>query len=1039
MQPEESRRLGAFLDIRPDERRLVALLVAHSACLGLVRVAAETSANALFVQSYGAAALPLAFLGAALSNPLVSLAYSRVGARVTFGRLLEISLWALLLGLFLCRGLLALGQSWPSLLLVVFYHTVYLLTGLEFWGLCSRLFDVRQAKRLLGLIGSGELAAQIVLGLSIGQIVAAVGTANLLWISLLGIFGCLLLLRAIRRDAENQLDQPEENQEAASPLPAPRQMLREPYLLLLWAATAGYTVCSCFIFQIFYDVASLRYSSEDQLAGFLGLYQAVSGGLALITGGFVTSFLLERFGLSSGLLCFPIGVGLVGLAVTGASFGKAPLLLIFFLVVLLKLQDDTLFDTLYRPAFQTLRQPLPSDQRSTALTVGEGLVEPIFGGMSGLLLLAITHWLHLGVGLQAAILAGFALGWTMVCLYLSRGYRRVLLLSLSRKIMQEARPETRPTRRSSCYYRTAPQTDSNSVKALGEAMDSPHPGVVIYVLKLLREIAPHAWLGWLRRNLSHASPLVRKHVLEQMEEHQVDSALPSVEALFAKESDPEVRGAAARAMASLRGGDLLDQLSPFLESDQVQLKQGVLVGLLKSGELEGIILAGEHLNRMVRSPQSEERGLAARILAEVGNAGLYRPVLKLLADPEPDVRAEALQAAGKLRSPRLWALVLENLSHPHLRGLAANALKLGGEQMMAELDVYFSRPDQTTAMRLRLTRIAGRVEHALATEWLQNKLDDPSQTVRHQAMAALCRRKFQAKGTIATRLQQRLEVEISHSTRLGEIRQKLSAEQQLVHSALSYQLRLGRQGILLCLSLLYDPEVMQKVRENLSDDASPGARAAALEVLDVILPRPFKIKALPLLELAASAGPAAAVVPTGVLLAEIAESEQYSDWTRACARHQLQTQSLERTGQMLTAIEKVIILKRVSLFAETPDEVLNETAEALEEVDLPAGRTLFQAGDMGNRMYIIVFGQVKVHLQDKTLNTLGPGEIFGEMSLLDSEPRTASVTTTESTRLLQLSQDALYELMSDHSEVMRGIIRFLTSNLRARLHDSDRR
>jgi CRP-like cAMP-binding protein len=133
-----------------------------------------------------------------------------------------------------------------------------------------------------------------------------------------------------------------------------------------------------------------------------------------------------------------------------------------------------------------------------------------------------------------------------------------------------------------------------------------------------------------------------------------------------------------------------------------------------------------------------------------------------------------------------------------------------------------------------------------------------------------------------------------------------------------------------------------------------------------------------------------------------------------------------------------MILKRVRLFAETPDEVLIEAAEALEEIDVAAGTCLFRAGEPGNRMYIIVFGKVQVHLEDSVLNVLGEGDIFGEMSLLDSQPRTASVSTVEDSRLLQLSQETLYELMSDHSEVMRGIIRFLTSQLRSRLHESDR-
>jgi AAA family ATP:ADP antiporter len=380
----EARGLSSFFDIRPAEERLVLLLLAHSVCLGIVRVTSETAANALFVQRYGAAALPLAFMAAAITNPLVSLVYARLGGRLSFGRLLSLSLWVLLMGTLACRALLFLDARWPTLLLILFFQTVYLLTGLEFWGLCSRIFDVRQAKRLFGLIGSGELASQIFMGLSIPLLLKWGSTANLLLISGAGLMGCISLLAAVRAIPQVNLEEPEAEQDSPGRSSLGR-LSKNRYVVMLWAVTAFYTVSSYFIFQIFYDVASQRYPDESQLAGFLGLYQALCGALALLMGSFATGFVLERMGLAVGLLCLPVGV--VGAAAIIAVSGMVPAGagLLFGVALLLKVQDDAIFDTLYRPAFQTLRQPLPSDVRASAQMVGEGLVEPIFGGLTGLL------------------------------------------------------------------------------------------------------------------------------------------------------------------------------------------------------------------------------------------------------------------------------------------------------------------------------------------------------------------------------------------------------------------------------------------------------------------------------------------------------------------------------------------------------------------------------------------------------------------------------------------------------------------------------
>lgn len=138
---------------------------------------------------------------------------------------------------------------------------------------------------------------------------------------------------------------------------------------------------------------------------------------------------------------------------------------------------------------------------------------------------------------------------------------------------------------------------------------------------------------------------------------------------------------------------------------------------------------------------------------------------------------------------------------------------------------------------------------------------------------------------------------------------------------------------------------------------------------------------------------------------------------------------------MLNLVERVLILKTVSLFATSPDSVVADVASLLEETELAKGEILFDKGAAGTCMYIIVSGKVKVHDGQRFLNFLGERQIVGEMAVLDSTPRMASVTAEEDTLLLRLDQEALYELMADRIEVARGIIRVLTGNLRNRVND----
>lgn len=129
-------------------------------------------------------------------------------------------------------------------------------------------------------------------------------------------------------------------------------------------------------------------------------------------------------------------------------------------------------------------------------------------------------------------------------------------------------------------------------------------------------------------------------------------------------------------------------------------------------------------------------------------------------------------------------------------------------------------------------------------------------------------------------------------------------------------------------------------------------------------------------------------------------------------------------------IEKVLILHSSTIFQHTPESELIELAGILEEVYLENDKSLFSEGDKGSCMYFIHKGKVRIHLGNHTLAVLGENEIVGELSILDTEARSASATTLEECILLKLEQEPFYEIIMENAEIIKGILKTLSKRLR---------
>jgi len=134
------------------------------------------------------------------------------------------------------------------------------------------------------------------------------------------------------------------------------------------------------------------------------------------------------------------------------------------------------------------------------------------------------------------------------------------------------------------------------------------------------------------------------------------------------------------------------------------------------------------------------------------------------------------------------------------------------------------------------------------------------------------------------------------------------------------------------------------------------------------------------------------------------------------------------------------ILKRVPLFSTFSEQQLSAVLAYVQHRRYPRNALIVRAGDETDALYIILAGRVKVLIQDDEgheviLSMMGPHDFFGEMGLLDDQPRSASVETLEPCEMLRLSKAGFVTCMKDNFDLAMRIIR----NLVKRLRDADRK
>jgi hypothetical protein len=243
----------------------------------------------------------------------------------------------------------------------------------------------------------------------------------------------------------------------------------------------------------------------------------------------------------------------------------------------------------------------------------------------------------------------------------------------------------------------------------------------------------------------------------------------------------------------------------------------------------------------------------------------------------------------------------------------------------------------------------------------------------------------------------------------------------LLRREIAHRLGETAERVLDLASVVGERELIERARAALARHERD--RGHALELLENVLPDDLAIRIVAVLEYEQRTAEGAPVsVPAG------ARRPAFDGWLDKCRLFDDKELVLE--AAMLGVLEKVLVLRDSSLFEGLSGEELYPVAEIAQPSFLAPGEVVIRQGDPGDALFVVARGTVHVVKGETKLRELGPGEVFGELALLDGAPRAATVVAGTEAQLLRIPRAEFEALLDESPELARGVIRTLIKHLR---------
>jgi len=899
------RVLDRALKIRVGEGPKVAFMAFYAAnAIGAV-VVGRTVRDTLFLADRTRDDLPMMYIINSIAVAVLSWGYARIADGMRRDRLNSAvaAAWGVIMVAFYGAATVSAKATAPVLYVAV--EAMGALVVIQFWTFAQDVFTSREAKRLFPLISAGGQAANVVYGFLASSLSKRVSAESLLLLCAINLLACSVLAMYIARRFGTTIgtDRPRGRQsERSRTAHEPRgfRAIATPHLITIALIGVASAVAVNLVDYEFKSAAEIKYSVDKKAMGaYFGRFYGVCGALALALQMGLTGRILERFGILASLLPLPIGL------MTGTMF--AWLFPSGWTTSLAKGSDSIFRYTLNDASMQLLYVPVPPHQRGRAKAMIDGILKPLAGVAAGLLLVALGHGpkhfqraqpiterkvepehqaeehkvpveehkaaAELGkehviaAPIKAlektfkaveeehkAITAGAvasghveppdAVTTTVIILLgccwvglLYRGKREYITSLLD--TLQKRRLD----------LGAAPMNaDQSTGDAIAKILRSNDALAILNALELLPHVQGRDFGPLVAELLDHRISSIRAaaadHLAAQADVRYADKLRERL-----SDRDPWCVASAIGAICVIERERAAPLVKPFLVDPRPAIRAAAVVGLVRHGGINGILVAAEELKRQLNAASSVERELAASLLGALGVPTFYDALLRFLDDPSPNVRRAALKAAGRLKSPELVRPLLTLLGRRDTTRDAAQALAAFGPGIEPALGAALRDEKLPIEIRRCIPPVLGKVSSREAADILLGSLemtDPPLRAITAKALARLVRRRSDIV------IQREVVVkgvafEISHAENLFDVQAALNlptvdrnaafqmpgtkGSGVLLSLALAEERDRSIQRAIVLLELLHPDAGLDLVADNLRSD-SPARRANAVEVLD---------------------------------------------------------------------------------------------------------------------------------------------------------------------------------------------------------------
>jgi ATP:ADP antiporter, AAA family len=814
-----------MFDIRPGEHLRTWSMFFYLLSVLFAYYILKPVSRAMFLTKFNFDDLPELYILIAVFGGIFAYAYSKLAAKSSLGAAVFATMSLSVASLVAMWALIHF--PWMIYVLNIFVSLFSIILVSQGWLVASNLFDAREAKRIYPLLGMGMVIGAAFGGEFTNRTALLIGTRNLLLASAamcVVAYACFRVATsaAARSLKDAKAAHKEETEFSFGGML--RDIGRTRHLqVIVGIMVAMYLVDTLVEYQ--FQVSASGAYKGDRLTAFFGQFYGLYLNLTeFVFQLFVTATVVRRWGVGGTLQIAPVCIMLSSIATAVSPSVAAS--------GAVRLTEASTRYTLNRTGMELLYMPLPQELRNRIKAFIDICVDRLSRGLAGVLLVLLTKTsLHLGIKGISVVVMGLCVPW----IYFSWQARREYVATIRKRF--EARRLDFGNARVSVQ-------DAATIRYLEGVAAGDNPRQAEYALSLLADAPGYDPRLAISRAAESPHAEVREKALRL-------AAALRYEGLTI--GHPETPAGVAYLITI--AADRARVARGFLDDSNPAIVGAALETLRDDRELAEELLTREWLEHMEASEDPRCRALAATAIGIRSDRGV-ETLHRLLADPEPQVAAAAVRAAGELKNRAYLFPLVHALGNPRLRGDAIDALAAYGPQISGSLSDILVDEDAPMRVRQQIPRVLKKIPDQRSVDVLLAAAGHQDLTIRAAVLKALNRlRETDAKLTFPKEpVMEQISAEARRYYELNAALQPFKDKEEGAHTAarllartIEDRLKGTLERLFRLLGLQYPPKEMYSAYRAVSQRQHEEA-TAALEFLDSTLERDLKRILLPLLD-----------------------------------------------------------------------------------------------------------------------------------------------------------------------------------------------